>query len=80
MLAVLLAAGLGIDISRFYLAKTELQNSADAAALAAASALNASANGITKAVDRAAASMNKYDFNHTNVTFPRANVLFATNL
>ena len=40
MLSILLAAGLGVDISRFYLAKNELQNAADAAALAAASALN----------------------------------------
>ena len=80
MLSLLLAVGLGIDISRFYLAKTELQNSADAAALAAASALDASSNGITKAVDRAVASMNKYDFNQTSVAFPRANVLFARNL
>jgi Flp pilus assembly protein TadG len=80
MLSLLLAVGLGIDISRFYLTKTELQNAADAAALAAASALDASANGITKATDRAVASMNKYDFNHTGVAFPRANVLFATNL
>jgi uncharacterized membrane protein len=36
MLSILLAAGLGVDISRFYLAKNELQNAADAAALAAA--------------------------------------------
>ncbi len=40
MLAVLLAVGLGVDISRFYLAKTELQNAADAAALAGVSGLN----------------------------------------
>ncbi len=80
MLSLLLAVGLGIDISRFYLTKTELQNAADAAALAAASALDASANGITKAADRAVASMNKYDFNNTGVAFPRANVLFAKNL
>jgi len=33
MLSILLAVGLGVDISRFYLAKTELQNAADAAAL-----------------------------------------------
>ena len=80
MFSLLLAVGLGIDISRFYLNKTELQNSADAAALAAASALDASSNGITKAVDRAVATVNKYDFNQTGITFPRANVLFATNL
>src|SRR5687767_2032729 len=80
MLALLLAVGLGIDISRFYLTKTELQNAADAAALAAVSALDTSPNGITKAVDRAVASMNKYDFKNTDVEFPRSNVLFAVNL
>ena len=80
MLSILLAVGLGVDISRFYLAKTELQNAADAAALAAVSALNTAPLGITKAVDRAVASMNKYDFNKTGVTFPRSNVLFAVNL
>jgi len=80
MLSILLAVGLGVDISRFYLAKTELQNAADAAALAAVSALNTSPLGITKAVDRAVASMNKYDFNKTGVSFPRGNVLFAVNL
>lgn len=80
MLSILLAVGLGVDISRFYLAKTELQNAADAAALAAVSALNTSPLGITKAVDRAVASMNKYDFNKTGVSFPRGNVRFAVNL
>lgn len=80
MLSILLAVGLGVDISRFYLAKTELQNAADAAALAAVSALNTSPLGITKAVDRAVTSMNNYDFNKTGVTFPRGNVLFAVNL
>src|SRR5688500_18214007 len=79
MLTILLAVGLGVDISRFYLAKTELQNAADAAALAAVSALDTSPNGIHKAVDRAVASMNKYDFDHTSVIFPRANVTFAVN-
>ena len=80
MLSILLAVGLGVDISRFYLTKTELQNAADAAALAGVSALNTSATGITKAADRAVASMNNYDFNKTGVTFPRSNVLFAVNL
>jgi Flp pilus assembly protein TadG len=80
MLSLLLAVGLGVDISRFYLTKTELQNAADAAALAAVSALNSSSLGITKAADRAVATMNNYDFNKTNVSFPRDNVLFAVNL
>ena len=80
MLAVLLAVGLGVDISRLYLAKAELQNAADASALAAASALNGGSAGITEAADRAVAAMNKYDFNKTDVSFPRTNVTFAVNL
>lgn len=80
MLAVLLAVGLGVDISRFYLAKTELQNAADAAALAAVSGLNSSAVGITEATNRAVQAMNNYDFNQQPVSFPRANILFAKNL
>ncbi|MDQ1729389.1 MAG: hypothetical protein QOD33_1514 [Pyrinomonadaceae bacterium] len=80
MLTMLLAVGLGVDISRFYLAKTELQNAADAAALAGVSGLNSSAVGITEATNRAVQAMNNYDFNQQAVSFPRANVLFAKNL
>src|SRR5918996_1049766 len=80
MLSLLLAVGLGVDISRLYLTKTELQNAADAAALAAASALNTAPLGITRAADRAVAAMNNYDFNKKSVAFPRSNVLFAVNL
>jgi Flp pilus assembly protein TadG len=80
MLALLLAVGLGVDISRFYLAKTELQNAADAAALAGVSALNSSSSGIVEATNRAVTTMNSYDFNKTDVPFPRANVKFSKNL
>lgn len=80
MLAVLLAVGMGIDISRFYLTKTELQNAADAAALAGVSGLNGGSTGISTAADRAVVAMNNYNFNKTGVSFPRANVLFAVNL
>ena len=80
MLTLLLALGLSVDISRLYLAKTELQNAADAAALAGASALNGSSSGITKAADRAVESMNNYQFNKTGVVIPRSSVLFAVNL
>lgn len=80
MLSVLLAVGLGIDISRFYMAKAELQNAADAAALAGVSGLNSSSAGIVEATNRAVQVMNKYDFNQTTVSFPRSNVLFAKNL
>ena len=80
MLSILLAAGLGVDISRFYAAKNELQNAADAAALAAASALNSSSSGISNARDRAIQEMNKYNFNNGNVSIPDANIVYGVNL
>ena len=80
MLSILLAAGLGVDISRFYLAKNELQNAADAAALAAASALNSSPSGISGAKARALQEMNKYNFNNSTVTVQEADVRFSVNL
>ena len=80
MLTLFLALGLGIDISRLYLTKTELQNASDAASLAGVSGLNGSPSGITEATDRAVQAMNGYEFNKTGVVIPRANVLFAVNL
>jgi Flp pilus assembly protein TadG len=80
MLSLLLAVGLGVDISHLYLAKNELQNAADASALAGASGLDFSPLGITRATDRAVAEMNKYEFDNDQVTFPRANIRFAANL
>ncbi|HEY5883731.1 MAG TPA: pilus assembly protein TadG-related protein, partial [Pyrinomonadaceae bacterium] len=61
--------GLGVDLSHLYLAKTELQNTADAAALAGASALKLSATEkIPAALDRAVdvMNLNKYNFNNKN--------------
>lgn len=80
MLAFLLAVGLCVDISHLYLISSELQNAADAAALAGASAINSSAAGIEDATDRAVAAMNNYEFNGTGVTIARSNVRFAVNL
>jgi hypothetical protein len=80
MLAFLLATGLCIDISHFYLVRGELQNAADAAALAGASALNSDDGGIVKAADYAVESLNKYEFNQKGVVIPRSNVMFAKNL
>lgn len=79
MLAFLLAAGLAVDISHFYTAKAELQNAADAAAMAAASQLNSTAGGIRLAVVEATKTLNKYDFKN-DVTLTSSNVTFATNL
>jgi Flp pilus assembly protein TadG len=79
MFSLLLAAGMAIDISHFYTAKAELQNAADAAALAAASQLNSSSGGIQMAITEATKSLNNYDFRNT-VTITASDVTFATNL
>src|ERR1700754_2674740 len=79
MLAMLLATGLAIDISHFYSAKAELQNAADAAALAAASQLNSTSGGIKLAVVEATKPLNKYDFK-SNVTISASDVTFSKNL
>lgn len=76
----LMAAGMAIDISHFYLAGSELQNAADAAALAGASALNSTTAGVVQAVDNAVTSMNKFEFDHVSVTINRENVRFGVNL
>lgn len=79
MLTFLLAVGLCVDFSHFYVVNAELQNAADASALAGASALNSSPKGITTATDRAVALMNNYEFNNTGVTINRSDVTFAVN-
>jgi len=90
-LFLFLAVGLGVDLSHFYLAKTEMQNAADAAALAGASALTLpNPDRITTAVDRAVELLNtnKYNFNNRNFSVDRASlchtgeacVTFAKNL
>jgi Flp pilus assembly protein TadG len=79
MLTLLLATGLAVDISHLYTAKAELQNVADAAALAAASQLNSTSGGIKLAVAEASKSLNKYDFKNS-VTLASADITFATNL
>jgi Flp pilus assembly protein TadG len=80
MLTFLLATGLSVDLGHFYLVKTELQNMADAAALAGASGLNSAASGITRAKQRAKAAMNSYEFNQKGLTITDANITFAANL
>ena len=90
-LFLFLAVGLGVDLSHFYLAKTEMQNAADAAALAGASALTLpNPDRITTAVNRAVdlLNTNKYNFNNKSFAVDRNNlcsagqacVTFAENL
>lgn len=89
VLFLFFAVGLGVDLSHLYLVKAELQNTADAAALAGASAIKpANSAAITTAVDRAVMVMNqnKYNFNNKNyvdvmnLADQRALVRFAVNL
>jgi len=79
MLAFLLAVGLCVDISHFYVVRAEMQNGADAAALAGASALNSEPGGIIEATARATATMNNYQFNREEVEVAPADVTFAVN-
>ncbi|HVF68162.1 MAG TPA: pilus assembly protein TadG-related protein [Pyrinomonadaceae bacterium] len=79
MLALVLALGLCVDVSHWYVVKAELQNAADASALAGASALNSSPGGIDEAQKRAVALMNNYEFNNTGVTITPESVKFAVN-
>lgn len=80
MLALLLATGLAVDISHFYTAKAELQNAADAAALAGASQINSTAGGIKLAVVEATKALNQYDINKNGVGITSADVTFSNNL
>lgn len=79
MLTLLLATGLAVDVSHFYTAKAELQNAADAAALAAASQLNSTSGGIKCAAAEATKALNVYDFS-VNVAITNADITFSNNL
>ncbi len=79
MIVFVMAAGLAIDISHLYLAGSELQNAADASAIAGASMLDGSATGVTLAVDAALATQNRYEFGKQVATFTREDVRFAVN-
>src|SRR5918997_1127218 len=80
MVVFLAAVGLCVDVSHFYLVNAELQNAADAASLAAASALNSQPAGITKAVERATEELkNNYDFNNKEADIGPDQVTFAVN-
>ena len=80
MAGIILAVGLCIDVARVYMVRTELQNAADAAALAAARELNSGSGGIQDAVTRATTIVNNYGFNDTAVTIQAVDVQFAVNL
>jgi hypothetical protein len=72
--------GFALDLSRAYNRKMELQSVADAAALAAAAALNGTSDGIDKAVlaGAAAASTFSYSYNKVNIDWSPAALSFGT--
>jgi Flp pilus assembly protein TadG len=80
MMTFLLATGMCVDLGHFYLVKSELQNAADAAALAGASALNSGRNGIVQARSRATAAMNSVEFNKEGLKIEDVNVTFSASL
>lgn len=71
--------GIVLDLGNLFIRKTELQNAADAAALAGAKRLDGTAPGITNAVNdaKAMAALNASDFDQTSVTILDANIEFA---
>lgn len=81
LMAVTLFAfgGVVLDLGHLYIAKTELQNASDAAALAGAKELNHKLTGVTAAVNRAiaTAAQHKFDFN-TPVNITIANIRLGT--
>lgn len=69
-LFLFLAVGLGVDLSHLYTVKAELQNAADAAALAGASALSLpNDTKIPESADRAVIILNQNKYNFNNKTF-----------
>lgn len=79
MFALLLSAGLAINLNKSHSTKTELQAAADASAVAAASQLNSTANGIKSAVSQATKTLENYDFK-SKVTIASSEVRFAAQL
>src|SRR5688500_19945241 len=69
-LFLFLAVGLGVDLSHLYTVKAELQNAADAAALAGCTPLDEpDADKIEEAVDRAVTILNENKYNFNNKQF-----------
>lgn len=65
-----------LDLGHLYIAKTELQNAADAAALSGAKELDGTSAGIIRARDRAieTAGLNNYDLNSTEIEIDEGNI------
>lgn len=77
-IALFAIGGVVLDLGHLYIAKAELQNAADAAALAGAKDLNQTTSGINAAVTSAQtiSQKNKYNFS-TDVTLALTNIQFG---
>ena len=75
-IALMGALGLAVDLGRVFIAKNETQAFCDAAALAAALALDGTSTGITSAQAAVTSSTNQWNFGTTAVSSPT--VVFAT--
>lgn len=76
--------GLAIDLGHAYNNRSQLQNMADACALAGATALNGTSEGIQEATDRARDSLsrlsNRKEFNTTTVALSEGDISFSDTL
>jgi len=80
-LFLFLAVGLGVDLSHLYTVKAELQNAADAAALAGITPLDEPDSAkIEEAVDRAVVVLNQNKYNFNNRQFVDGDNLTADDL
>jgi Flp pilus assembly protein TadG len=81
LLLLIMMVGLVVDLGFLYTRKTELQNAADAAALAGAKQLNGTADGIQAAADAAIAmaGLNNVDFGGNAIAIEESEIEFGPN-
>jgi Flp pilus assembly protein TadG len=80
LILMLAMFGMALDLSRSYNRKTELQNLADAAALAAAAALDGTSAGIDRAVTAAGQNAGyAYSYNTAPISWSSAALKFGTD-
>ncbi len=77
-IALMAALGLAVDVGRMFIAKNETQAYCDAAALAAALALDGTSTGITKAITAAQNVPDKWNLNSATISNPT--VMFGTSI
>jgi Flp pilus assembly protein TadG len=82
LMVLLGLAGVVIDIGRLFVIRSELQNAADACALAAAFELDGNANALTRAENAGilAGTRNQANFQSTPVAVTAADISFSTQL